>query len=115
MRPVLILLFALGCVAAPARAQTDPATPTPEAFRADARSIEALVNSRYAYLERFPGGVMPMSPVLRAEAEAVSDRRSLLRYAEHAVAALADPHAITGASCASIAAFGNACPFGCTS
>jgi hypothetical protein len=98
MRPVLILLFALGCVAAPARAQTDPATPTPEAFRADARSIEALVNSRYAYLERFPGGVMPMSPVLRAEAEAVSDRRSLLRYAEHAVAALADPHAITGAS-----------------
>jgi hypothetical protein len=41
---------------------------------------------------------MPMSPVLRAEAEAVNDRRSLLRYAEHAVAALADHHAITGGS-----------------
>jgi C-terminal processing protease CtpA/Prc len=41
---------------------------------------------------------MPMSAALRAEAGAVSDRRSLLRYAEHALAALADHHAITGGS-----------------
>jgi carboxyl-terminal processing protease len=39
-----------------------------------------------------------MSPALRAEAEAVGDRRALLRYAEHAVTALADHHAITGGS-----------------
>jgi carboxyl-terminal processing protease len=41
---------------------------------------------------------MPMSAALRAEAAAVADRRSLLRYAENAIAALADHHAITGAS-----------------
>ncbi|QTC93240.1 peptidase S41 [Brevundimonas goettingensis] len=41
---------------------------------------------------------MPMTPQLRAEAEAVSDNRSLLRYAEHALTALADHHAITGRS-----------------
>lgn len=35
---------------------------------------------------------------MRAEAEAVADRRSLLRYAEHVIAALADHHAITGGS-----------------
>lgn len=98
MRVLLTLLFALSCAALPARAQTPPPEPGPEAFRADALSIEVLVNSQYAYLDRFPGGAMPMSPVLRAEAEAVTDRRSLLRYAERAVAVLADHHAITGAS-----------------
>ncbi len=96
MRALLTLLVVLTCAALPARAQ--PAEPTPEAFRADALSIEGLINSQYAYLDRFPGGAMPISPVLRAEAEAVSDRRSLLRYAERAVAALADHHAITGGS-----------------
>ena len=40
-------------------------------MRADARSIERLVNEDYAYLERFEGGRMPMSDKLRAEAEAV--------------------------------------------
>ena len=96
MRALLTLLFVLSSAALPARAQQ--AEPTPEAFRADALSIEALINAQYAYLDRFPAGVMPMSPALRAEAEAVNDRRSLLRYAEHAVAALADHHAITGGS-----------------
>lgn len=96
MRTFLTLLLLLGCAASPAGAQQ--AEPAPEAFREDALSIEAMVNAQYAYLDRFPGGVMPMSPVLRAEAEAVSDRRSLLRYAEHAVTALADHHAITGGS-----------------
>lgn len=96
MRALLTLLVVLTCAALPARAQQ--AEPTPEAFRADALSIEGLINSQYAYLDRFPGGTMPISPVLRAETEAVSDRRSLLRYAERALTALADHHAITGGS-----------------
>lgn len=98
MRALLSLLFVLCLASQPAAAQTAPTEPGPEAWRADALSIEGLVNGQYAYLDRFPDGVMPMSPVLRAEAEAVSDRRALLRYAEHAVAALADHHAITGGS-----------------
>lgn len=96
MRAFLTLLLVLGCTALPARAQQ--AELPAEAWRADALSIEGLVNSQYAYLDRFPGGAMPMSPALRAEAEAVGDRRALLRYAEHAVTALADHHAITGGS-----------------
>lgn len=71
-----------------------------ERFRADALSIEPLVNRTYAYLDRFEGGTMPMSDRLRAEAERVGDRRALLRYAERALLALADHHAITGASLA---------------
>lgn len=96
MRVLLTLLLVFSCAALPARAQQ--AGPTPDAFRADALSIEPLINARYAYLDRFPGEVMPMNAVLRAEAEAVGDRRSLLRYAERAVAVLADHHAITGSS-----------------
>ena len=98
MRALLSLLLVLSLAALPAQAQTPRAEPTPEAFRADALSIEALVNAQYAYLDRFRDGAMPMSSSLRAEAEAVNDRRSLLRYAEQAVAALADHHAITGGS-----------------
>lgn len=98
MRAFLTLLLILGCAASPAHAQSLRAEPTAEAFREDALSIEGLINNQYAYLDRFPGGAMPMSPALRAEAGAVGDRRSLLRYAEHAIAALADHHAITGAS-----------------
>lgn len=90
MRLLLPVLIAL--IASPAVAQTA------EDYRRDARSIETLVNDQYAYLDRFPGGAMPMSDGLRSEAETVSDSRSLLRYAEHAVAALADHHAITGSS-----------------
>ena len=98
MRALLTLLLVLGCAAPSAHAQSPRTETTGEAFRADALAIEGLVNSRYAYLDRFPGGAMPMSAALRAEAGAVADRRSLLRYAEHAIAALADHHAITGAS-----------------
>lgn len=98
MRALLSLLLTLTCAALPVRAQLPRAEPLPEAFRADALSIEGLVNAQYAYLDRLPGGALPMSAALRAEAEAVSDRRSLLRYAEHAVTALADHHAITGGS-----------------
>lgn len=98
MRVFLTLLFVLFCAAFPAAAQTPQPEPEPEAYRADALSIEALVKAQYAYLDRFPDKAMPMSPALRAEAEAVRDRRSLLRYAEHAVTALADHHTITGGS-----------------
>lgn len=98
MRAFLTLLLVLMCGAFPAGAQTPPVEPQPETFRTDALSIEALVKAQYAYLDRFPDGTMPMSPVLHAEAEAVNDRRSLLRYAERAIAGLADHHAITGGS-----------------
>ena len=72
----------------------------PEAvdFAADARSIEALINAKYAYLERFPGGRMPMSAKLRTEAERVSSGRELVIYSERALTLLADHHAITGSS-----------------
>lgn len=93
---LLLLLTALLPFAGSVHAQT-PAL-TPEAYRADAESIEGLINSQYAYLHRFPGGVMPMSDTLRTEAAAVHDSASLLAYAEHALTALADHHAITGSS-----------------
>ena len=67
-------------------------------FAADARSIEKLVNEDYAYLDRFPDGRMPMSPKLRAEANAVRSKDELVRYAERALMLLADHHAITGSS-----------------
>ena len=98
MRAFLTLLLVLGCAASPTHAQAQRAEPTAAAFREDALSIEGLINSQYAYLDRFPNGAMPMSDAMRAEAGAVSDRRTLLRYAERAVFALADHHAITGGS-----------------
>jgi carboxyl-terminal processing protease len=98
MRTLLTLLLVLGCAASSAHAQSPRTETTGEAYRADALLIEGLINSRYAYLDRFPEGAMPMSAALRAEAAAVADRRSLLRYAENAIAALADHHAITGTS-----------------
>ncbi|HUE78662.1 MAG TPA: hypothetical protein VMN38_03430 [Sphingomicrobium sp.] len=67
-------------------------------FRVDAQSIERLINEDYAYLDRFPDNRMPMSRVLRAEAAAVDTRDKLTRYAERALTALADHHAITGSS-----------------
>ena len=72
----------------------------PEAvdYAADARSIEALINANYAYLDRFAGGRMPMTERLRAEAGRVDSQRELLRFAERALTLLADHHAITGAS-----------------
>jgi carboxyl-terminal processing protease len=69
-------------------------------YAADARSIEQLVNENYAYLDRFEGGRMPMSDTLRTEADAVASRDALIRYAERALATLADHHAITGSSLA---------------
>jgi carboxyl-terminal processing protease len=95
--------FLLHCaIAAPAVAQS-PAPATQAASeaagaRADALGLEALINDVYAYPERLPGGRFTLTPRLRAEAETVADRRSLLRFAERALMLLADHHAITGAS-----------------
>jgi C-terminal processing protease CtpA/Prc len=86
--PTLVLML----IAAPAGAQEAAD------YRADALSVEALVNGRYAYLDRLPDEALPATPQLRAEAEAVGDRSALLLYLEHVAAALADHHAITGAS-----------------
>ena len=72
--------------------------PKPADYAADAISIEAIVNKNYAYLERLPGGRMPMTEKLRAEASAVDSPRALVVYAERALALLADHHAITGSS-----------------
>jgi len=74
------------------------AAPAPADYAVDAQSIEAVVNTNYAYLERFPGSRMPMTPKLRAEAQAVKEARQLVRYSERALALLADHHAITGSS-----------------
>ena len=95
MRLALAALTISLLTALPVVAQT---TPDAAAFREDALAVEPLINAQYAYLDRFPGKAMPMSPVLRAEAEGVTDGRSLLRYVEHALTALADHHAITGSS-----------------
>ena len=66
--------------------------PTPEQYRDDAKSIEEIVNKHYAYLDRFPGMIMPTSDQLRREAASVHDRRSLVRYLERALIMLADHH-----------------------
>ncbi|SDA20302.1 S41 family peptidase [Sphingomonas sp. NFR15] len=70
---------------------------TPD-FAGDARALDALVAANYAYLDRFPGGKPPMTPQVAAARDAVHDRDSLLHYAEDVLTALADHHAITGAS-----------------
>ncbi|MDQ3470931.1 MAG: PDZ domain-containing protein [Pseudomonadota bacterium] len=82
-------------LAAVALSAGDPAASD---FAADALSIEKLINEDYAYLERFPGGRMPMTEKLRAEAAAVDTKEELVRYAERALMLLADHHAITGSS-----------------
>ncbi|WP_303697856.1 S41 family peptidase [Brevundimonas naejangsanensis] len=104
MRPSLRLLSALAfasLAAAPLTAVAQAPTPAPasaEAYREDALALPALIEAKYAYLERLPDGRFPMSSELTAQAEAVHDAASLLRYAESALTVLADHHAITGSS-----------------
>ena len=74
------------------------AAPVAADYSTDAQSIEGLVNANYAYLERFPGGGMPMTAKLRDEAARVSSEPELIRYSERALTLLADHHAITGSS-----------------
>ena len=65
------LLFLL-LVAVPSAAQApSPSALTPDDYRVDARSIEPLIAAQYAYLDRFEGGLAPISPRSRAEAEQV--------------------------------------------
>ncbi|MBB5746518.1 peptidase S41 [Brevundimonas variabilis] len=71
---------------------------TAEDYRRDALSVDPLIAENYAYLDRFPAEAAPSSDRLRAEAEAVHDARSLVRYAERRLSTLADPHAITNRS-----------------
>ncbi len=104
MRPSLRLLSALAfasLAAAPLTAVAQAPTPAPasaEAYREDTLALPALIEAKYAYLERLPDGRFPMSSELTAQAEAVHDAASLLRYAESALTVLADHHAITGSS-----------------
>ena len=72
--------------------------PTASDYAADARDLGSLIAANYAYLDDLPGGVVPTSPALNAEREAVHDAATLLHYAEDLIAALADHHALTGKS-----------------
>ena len=67
-------------------------------YPAAARELDAAIERSYAYIDKLPGSVIPQSPLLAAQQNAVSDERSLLRYAEDRIASLADHHAITGSS-----------------
>jgi hypothetical protein len=101
MRSALALLCLLaGASPAPAQQPAQATQPASEAerMRADALAVEGLIDRSYAYRERLPGGRYALTPKLRAEAEAVTDRRALLRFAERALMLLADHHAITGSS-----------------
>lgn len=84
---VLLLLFG-----ADARAQTE------NKWREDALAVPNIINANYAYLDRLPGGKYVLTPQMKAEAEAVKDEDSLLRFAERSLLLLADHHAITGSS-----------------
>ena len=70
----------------------------PVDYGASALVLDRTIAREYAYLDKLPGGALPQSDVLTREREAVHDERSLLRYAEHRIASLADHHAITGSS-----------------
>lgn len=70
----------------------------PDGYRADAEGFADLINRRYAYLDRFARGKFVLTPPLVAEARAVHDRDSLLRFLERAIALMADHHAITGSA-----------------
>lgn len=87
--PLVLLLTA---------AATDKLVPTPTDYAADARDLAPLIAANYAYLDHLPGGVVPSSPALTAERDAVQDRDTLLRYAGDMMTALADHHAMTGRS-----------------
>ncbi|WP_206211972.1 S41 family peptidase [Wenzhouxiangella sp. XN24] len=81
------------------RQAAGPAADSPEdLYRADALAIRPLIEQTYAYLERFPGGSVPVSAALSEQARQVTDFRSLIGYAERVLLSLADHHAILGSS-----------------
>ena len=83
-------------VLAAAAAATQP-TSTID-YAGDAKALDQLIVTNYAYEDHWPGGVLPDSAELARERGAVHDRDSLLHYAEDRIASLADHHAITGSS-----------------
>ncbi len=88
----------MAALASSAGGAAAPDSSSPADYRADAGEIAALIAANYAYLDDLPEGVVPTSPVLTAERDAVHDRDSLLRYAEDMMTTLADHHAMTGRS-----------------
>lgn len=91
-------LAAVATLVLPGLAFAQSDAPSPEDYRNDARSIDALIAANYAYLDRFPSGQAPTIERLQAEADAVHDSSTLLRHAERRLALLADAHVITGSS-----------------
>jgi len=85
----------LAWVIAGAAAAQQPATVD---YAGDAQALDRIVVQNYAYEDHWPGDVLPDSPMLAHERGAVHDGKSLLHYAEHRIASLADHHAITGSS-----------------
>lgn len=96
MRIVVFLLALL--LPALAHAQQTSSSGQAERHAEDAHAILRIIADNYAYLDRFEGETVPTNALLQAEADAVSDDRSLLRYAERALLALADHHATTGSA-----------------
>ena len=45
----------------------------PVDYAGDAQALDQLIRENYAYVERWPDRVLPDSPLLRAEREAVKD------------------------------------------
>src|SRR3982751_4585397 len=90
MNALPFALAAAMSVAAPAPSAVD--------YAGDARALDDIVVANYAYEDHWPGGKLPASAALDAERAAVHDGKSLLHYAEHRIASLADHHAITGSS-----------------
>lgn len=86
-----LLLMCMTWSAAAAAQQSNP-------YHEDALAMPGVINDDYAYLDRVPGGKYALTPKLQAEAEAVSDQKSLLAFVERALFLLADHHAITGGS-----------------
>ncbi|WP_440957247.1 S41 family peptidase [Oceanicaulis sp. LC35] len=69
---------------------------TPD-FRADAEHLLELIDEKYAYFARFDGR-NPARGAQGVDPDAVTDASSLLRFAECAINALQDHHAILGIS-----------------
>lgn len=90
--------LAIAALVLPGVALAQSGAPSPQEYRDDARSIDALIAANYAYLDRFASNASPNTDRLRAEAEAVHDGSTLLYYAERRLALLADAHVITGSS-----------------
>ncbi|HBU63050.1 MAG: hypothetical protein CMH91_04785 [Oceanicaulis sp.] len=66
-------------------------------FRADAEHLLGLIDEEYAYFDRFDGR-NPARSANGVDPDAVTDSASLLRFAECAINAIQDHHAILGIS-----------------